>query len=58
VANKRDLPNALTLDEIRKKLKLPEKFKLVECVATNPKSVQRVLETLIEELEKKSDKAA
>jgi small GTP-binding protein len=54
VANKRDLPDALPLEEIREKLKLPKNIKLVECVATDRKKVEKVLETLIEEMENKS----
>jgi len=51
-ANKRDLPNALPLEEIQKRLKLPEHIPLVECVATDLSMVKKVLNTLIEEMEK------
>jgi len=55
VANKRDLKGALSLEEIRKKLKLPEHIPLLECIATDLKSVKEVLESVIKELEKKEE---
>jgi signal recognition particle receptor subunit beta len=48
VANKRDIPRAMPLKEIKRKLKLPPNVPLIECVATDPKSVAKVLDTLIE----------
>lgn len=55
VANKRDLPNALPLEEIKKKLKLPPNIKLLECVATDEDSVLSVLEETLKEVGNRSD---
>ena len=53
VANKRDLPKALPMEEIRKKLKLPPNIKLLECVATDRESVLSVLEEVLKEINQK-----
>jgi len=52
VANKRDLPNALPMEEIRKRLKLPPHIKLLESVATDKNSVIGVIEEALAELER------
>ncbi|HIC08956.1 MAG TPA: GTP-binding protein [Aquificales bacterium] len=49
VANKRDLPNALSMEEIKKKLKLPAHMKLLECVATDKDSVISVIKEALDE---------
>ena len=51
-ANKQDLPNAMSIDEIRKKMKLPNWVKIIPTVAFNEKSVRKVIESLIEEINK------
>ena len=50
VANKRDLPNALPMEEIKKKLKLPSHMKLLECVATDKESVVSVIKEALNEV--------
>ena len=52
VANKRDLPEALPMEDIKRRLKLPSNIKLVECVATDLNSVRSVVAALLKELEK------
>ena len=51
-ANKQDLPNAKTPEEIRKKLKLPEWVKIVPLVAFDREQVEETLKVLLEEIEK------
>lgn len=51
-ANKRDLPDAMPIEEIRKKLKLPSHIKLLELVATDEESVTSVIKEALEEIEK------
>ncbi len=52
-ANKQDLPNAMDVETVRKKLKLPEKFKVVPLVATDKDSVLNALKVLVEEIKAK-----
>jgi signal recognition particle receptor subunit beta len=51
VANKQDLPNAMSLEEIKAKLKLPDKIEIVPCVATQKDSVEWVLNKLLEKVD-------
>jgi small GTP-binding protein len=53
VANKQDLPNAMSVEEIRKKLKLPENIKIVPCVATDKEKVLSCLEELLKLVKEK-----
>ena len=55
VANKRDLPNALPLEEIKNRLKLPSNMKLLECIATDKKSVLTVLKETLKALEEQKN---
>jgi len=50
VANKRDLEGALSLEEIRNRLKLPQHIPLLECIATDFESVKDVMEFVIDKL--------
>jgi len=52
-ANKQDMPDAMTLEEIRKKLKLPEKFEIVPLSALDKEQVTKVIEKLLEKVEEK-----
>jgi len=52
-ANKQDLPNAMSLEEIQQKLKLPKWVKLVPTVALDREKVENTLNALIEEFVKK-----
>jgi small GTP-binding protein len=47
VANKQDLENAWSPDELRLALRLPEEVKVLPCVATTRPSVKRVLLELL-----------
>jgi small GTP-binding protein len=51
VANKSDQRNGLSDEEIRKRLRLPQKQLLVPCVATDKDSVQAVVERLVTMIE-------
>jgi len=51
-ANKQDLPNAMSVEEIRKKMKLPNWVKIIPTVAFNEESVKKVIKTLVEEIKK------
>ncbi len=46
VANKQDKANALSVEEIAKRLGLDEKTRVVPCIATDKGSVRKVLEEL------------
>lgn len=48
VANKRDLPDAMDLEDIRKGLNLEDRVPVVEAIATEGKGVREALERLIE----------
>ena len=50
VANKQDKPNACSLDDLRLALNIPPQIPIVPCVATDKKSVKRVLVTLLDEV--------
>ncbi len=52
-ANKQDLPNAMSVEEIREKMKLPEWVKIVPLVALEKESVLNALKVLLEEIERK-----
>ena len=52
-ANKQDLPDALSVEEIRKKMKLPDWVKVVPLVALDRESVMNAIKTLLEEIERK-----
>jgi small GTP-binding protein len=52
-ANKQDMPDAMTLEEIKKKLKLPEQFEIVPLVAFDKEQVAEVIEKLLEKVEEK-----
>ncbi len=52
-ANKQDLPEAMDIEEIRQKLKLPEKFEIVPVVAFDREQVMNVLNKLLEKIEEK-----
>jgi len=52
-ANKQDLPNAMSLEEIQQKLKLPNWVKLVSTVALDRESVENTLNVLVEEFIRK-----
>ncbi|WP_029520436.1 ADP-ribosylation factor-like protein [Persephonella sp. IF05-L8] len=54
VANKVDLPGAMSAEEVRKKLKIPPHIKVVEGIATDKKIVERILNELTEEILKKN----
>ncbi len=54
VANKRDLPDALSMEEIKQKLKLPSHMKLLECVATDKESVVSVIKEALNEVDCKT----
>ncbi len=47
VANKQDLENAWSPDELRLALRLPDEVKVLPCVATNRESVKNVLLELL-----------
>jgi hypothetical protein len=49
-ANKQDLPDAMEIDYIRKKMSLPASVLVVGTVAQDPASVLQVLETLIDRI--------
>jgi hypothetical protein len=49
-ANKQDLPNALSVDELKKELDLPEDALIVPLVAKEKKSAEKVLDLLIENI--------
>jgi len=51
-ANKQDLPGAMSVEEIRKKMKLPDWVKIIPTVAFDEASVKKVIETLVEEIKK------
>lgn len=46
VANKRDVSNAFSIEEIRKRLGLDEETLIVSCIAINKDSVRNVMEEL------------
>ena len=46
VANKQDVSNALSVEEIRKRLGLDEKTPIVPCVATDKERVRNVMKEL------------
>ncbi len=50
VANKQDLPGALTPEEVREQLDLPPNVGVVGCVGEEPESAREVLSSLIEEV--------
>jgi len=52
-ANKQDLPDAMDVEEIRKKLKLPAQFEIVPVVAFDKEQVHNVLRKLLEKIEEK-----
>lgn len=49
-ATKRDAPDAMTLEEIRRRLDVPESVPLIPMVATDPQEVGRVLDVLVERI--------
>ncbi|NMC59203.1 MAG: ATP/GTP-binding protein [Candidatus Methanofastidiosa archaeon] len=51
-ANKQDLPGALDVENIRKLLEVPKEVDIVECVATDKKSALKVLNKLLEKIER------
>ena len=55
VANKRDLPEALPMEEIRRRLKLPPQIKLFGGVATDRDSVISIIEETLKEIQKRED---
>jgi len=50
VANKVDLPGAMSAEEIRKKLNIPKHIKVVEGIATNREMVEKILNEITEEI--------
>ncbi|MDI6889290.1 MAG: ATPase domain-containing protein [Methanocellales archaeon] len=48
VANKQDLPDALSVDEIRKKMRIPELVPIIPASVTKKKGVLEAFETLID----------
>ena len=50
VANKQDLPNALSADEIRRRMHIPEDVPVIETVATEKKNVIKALDALLKKL--------
>jgi len=48
-ANKQDLPDAWSLDDLRVALRLPDTMPLVPCVATDPRCVKEALLTLLKQ---------
>ncbi len=57
-ANKQDLEEALPLQEIRKRLSLDRRYRLVPCIAHDPEVVRNVLWTLVEEIKRAGEKAS
>lgn len=49
-ANKQDLPNALTVEQVKKRMKIPDDVKIVGTVATDKKSALKTLDVLIDEI--------
>lgn len=49
-ANKQDLPHALTVEQVRKRMKIPDDVKIVGTVATDKKSALKTLDVLINEI--------
>lgn len=47
VANKQDLPGALSVDEIREKMKIGENIKIIPVIATEKKGLIEAFETLV-----------
>lgn len=50
VANKQDLPEALTPDQIRQRMSLPPDLEIIECVAEEPESARWVLRQLLDRI--------
>ena len=50
VANKQDLPGALTIEEIRSHFNIPEDVPIVPAVATNKQGVYEAFEILVEKI--------
>ena len=49
-ANKQDLSNALSVEELKKELELPDDALIMPLVATDKKSAEKVLDSLIENI--------
>jgi len=49
-ANKQDLPNALSVEELKKELKLPDDTLVVPLIAKDKKSTENVLNLLLEKI--------
>ena len=54
VANKVDLPDAMSAEEVRQKLKIPPHIKVVEGIATDKNMVEKILDELTEEILKRN----
>ncbi len=54
VANKTDLPEAMSADEIRRRLRIPSHIKVVEGVATDRTTVEKILDEITEEILKRN----
>ena len=50
VANKQDLANAVTTDELRETLGLSEEDRVLACVATHPFQASAVIRAVLEEI--------
>jgi len=52
LANKQDLPGALSSEEIRKRMHIPEDVVIIETTATEKKNIVRAMDALLEKLMK------
>ncbi|MCD6537125.1 GTP-binding protein [Candidatus Bathyarchaeota archaeon] len=50
IANKQDLPGALSADEIRRRMHIPDNVPIVEAVATEGKNLMKALDLLLRKL--------
>ncbi|MCD6592644.1 GTP-binding protein [Candidatus Bathyarchaeota archaeon] len=56
IANKQDLPGALSAEEIRKRMRIPKDIPVIEAIATEGKNLMKALDLLLKKLVEEEEK--